>query len=50
MYLCTDNGAMVAYTGYKRFKEKGVSVSLDFEAKARCRIDKFPQLLRSFHA
>jgi N6-L-threonylcarbamoyladenine synthase len=49
MYLCTDNGAMVAYTGYKRFKEKGVSVSLDFEAKARCRIDKFPQLLRSFH-
>ncbi|EEP60973.1 tRNA (adenosine(37)-N6)-threonylcarbamoyltransferase complex transferase subunit TsaD [Sulfurihydrogenibium yellowstonense] len=50
MYLCTDNGAMVAYTGYKRFKEKGVAVSLDFEAKARCRIDKFPQLLRSFHA
>lgn len=50
MYLCTDNGAMVAYTGYKRFKEKGISVSLDFEAKARCRIDKFPQLLRSFHA
>jgi N6-L-threonylcarbamoyladenine synthase len=49
MYLCTDNGAMVAYTGYKRFKEKGVSLSLDFEAKARCRIDKFPQLLRSFH-
>ncbi|MGB9766403.1 MAG: tRNA (adenosine(37)-N6)-threonylcarbamoyltransferase complex transferase subunit TsaD [Sulfurihydrogenibium sp.] len=50
LYLCTDNAAMVAYTGYKRFVKYGKGVDLSFEAKARLRIDKFPQLLRDFHS
>ena len=47
--LCTDNGAMVAFTGFKRFSKYKKGFKLDFEAKAKCRIDKFPQLLRDFH-
>lgn len=50
LYLCTDNGAMVAFTGYKRFIEKGTTVPLNFEAKAKCRIDQFSKLLRDFHS
>ncbi len=50
LYLCTDNGAMVAFTGYKRLKEKGTTVPLDFEAKARCRIDQFSKLFRNLHS
>ncbi len=46
LYLCTDNGAMVAYTGYKRFKEKGRTIGFDFEAKARLRLDKFVEFLK----
>lgn len=43
--LCTDNGAMVAYTGYKRFKESGKTIGFDFEPKARIRMDKFIGLI-----
>ncbi len=46
MYLCTDNAGMVAFTGLKRFKEKGTTVGFDFEAKAKCRLDIFPKLIR----
>ena len=45
LYLCTDNAAMVAYTGFKRFKEKHKTINLDFEAKARLRLDKFVDIL-----
>ena len=31
---CTDNGAMVAYTGYLRFKD-GQNESLGFQVKPR---------------
>lgn len=41
LYLCTDNGAMIAYTGYRRFKETGLSVGFDFEGKAKLRMDRF---------
>ncbi len=44
--LCTDNGAMVAYTGYKRFKETGKTIGFDFEPKARIRMDKFVNILK----
>jgi len=44
-YLCTDNAGMVAYTGYKRFKETGKNVGYDFKPLARIRMDKFVQLL-----
>lgn len=43
--FCTDNGAMVAYTGYLRYTLTGKTVGLDFEAMARCRIDKFTEIL-----
>ena len=43
--LCTDNGLMVAYTGYKRFSLTGKSVDLTFEPKARIRLDKFVELI-----
>ncbi len=46
LYLCTDNGAMVAYTGYKRYKEKKRTIDFGFEAKARLRLDKFPEILK----
>ncbi len=45
LYLCTDNAAMVAYTGFKRFKETQKTIGFDFEAKARLRLDKFVELL-----
>lgn len=45
--LCTDNGAMVAYTGYLRHSLFSKTVDLDFEAMARCRIDKFSQILQA---
>jgi N6-L-threonylcarbamoyladenine synthase len=50
LYLCTDNAAMVAYTGYKRFLKYKKDFGLSFEAKAKCRIDRFPNLLRDFHS
>lgn len=43
--FCTDNGAMVAYTGYLRYVLTGKKVGLDFEAMARCRIDRFSDIL-----
>lgn len=43
---CTDNGAMVAYTGYLRYSLTGKTANLDFEAQAKCRIDKFIELLK----
>ncbi|WP_457644466.1 tRNA (adenosine(37)-N6)-threonylcarbamoyltransferase complex transferase subunit TsaD [Persephonella sp.] len=46
LYLCTDNGAMVAYTGYKRFRESGTTVDYSFEGKARLRMDKFIEIIR----
>lgn len=50
LYLCTDNAAMVAYTGYKRFLKYKKGFGLSFESKAKCRIDRFPELLRNFHS
>ncbi|WP_456401186.1 tRNA (adenosine(37)-N6)-threonylcarbamoyltransferase complex transferase subunit TsaD [Persephonella sp.] len=47
LYLCTDNGAMIAYTGYKRFKEEKITINLNFEGKARLRMDKFSEIIRS---
>ncbi len=46
LYLCTDNGAMIAYTGYRRFKETGRTVGLNFEGKARLRLDRFVDYIR----
>ena len=46
LYLCTDNGAMIAFTGYKRFSEKKTTINYDFEGKARLRMDKFVELIR----
>ncbi len=48
LYLCTDNAAMVAFTGYKRFVEKGTTVGYDFEGKARIRMDKFVEYLKMY--
>lgn len=48
LYLCTDNAAMVAYTGYKRFSETGKTIGFDFEGKARLRMDRFIDLLYSY--
>ncbi len=45
LYLCTDNAAMVAFTGYKRFSEKGTTVGFDFEGKARLRMDRFVEYI-----
>jgi len=45
LYLCTDNAGMVAYTGYRRFKEKGITIPYSFEPKARIRMDKFVDLI-----
>jgi len=39
--LCTDNGLMVAYTGFKRYSLTGKTIDLTFEPKARIRMDKF---------
>ncbi len=44
LYLCTDNAAMVAYTGYLRFK-RGKTVGYDFQPHARIRMDRFVELL-----
>ncbi|RMD46602.1 MAG: tRNA (adenosine(37)-N6)-threonylcarbamoyltransferase complex transferase subunit TsaD, partial [Aquificota bacterium] len=41
LYLCTDNAAMVAFTGYKRYAETGKTIDFSFEGKARLRMDKF---------
>ena len=46
IYLCTDNAAMVAYTGYLRFK-RGKTVGYDFQPHARIRMDRFTKLLFS---
>ncbi len=46
LYLCTDNGAMVAFTGYKRLREKGTTIDYSFEGKARLRMDKFVEIIR----
>ena len=45
LYLCTDNGAMIAYTGYRRFKETGRTIGYDFEGKARLRLDRFVEYI-----
>ncbi|SNZ06633.1 N6-L-threonylcarbamoyladenine synthase [Persephonella hydrogeniphila] len=45
LYLCTDNAAMIAYTGYRRLKEKGTTIGYDFEGKARLRLDRFVQYI-----
>ncbi|MEJ5173595.1 MAG: tRNA (adenosine(37)-N6)-threonylcarbamoyltransferase complex transferase subunit TsaD [Hydrogenothermaceae bacterium] len=44
IFLCTDNGSMVAYTGYLRYKNTGKTANYDFEALARCRIDRFKEI------
>ena len=44
--LCTDNGLMVAYTGYKRFSLTGRTVDLSFEPIARIRMDKFIEKIK----
>ncbi|NPA54132.1 MAG: tRNA (adenosine(37)-N6)-threonylcarbamoyltransferase complex transferase subunit TsaD [Aquificae bacterium] len=49
LYLCTDNAAMVAFTGYKRFSEKGTTVGFDFEGKARIRMDKFVEYIKEYY-
>ncbi len=48
LYLCTDNAAMVAFTGYKRFSETGETIDFSFEGKARLRLDKFINHIRQF--
>ncbi|MCX7738217.1 MAG: tRNA (adenosine(37)-N6)-threonylcarbamoyltransferase complex transferase subunit TsaD [Hydrogenothermaceae bacterium] len=47
IYLCTDNAAMVAYTGYLRYMKTGRTVSYDFEALAKCRIDRFKEIFKT---
>ncbi len=47
-YLCTDNAAMVAFTGYKRFIETGKTINFSFEGKARLRLDKFVDYINQF--
>ena len=37
--LCTDNGAMIAWAGYERYK-KGLINNLDFEAKPRWSLEE----------
>ncbi len=49
LYLCTDNAAMVAFTGYKRFVETGKTINFSFEGKARLRLDKFVDYIRQSH-
>ena len=48
LYLCTDNAAMVAFTGYKRFVETGKTMNFSFEGKARLRLDKFVDYINQF--
>ncbi|WP_029523261.1 tRNA (adenosine(37)-N6)-threonylcarbamoyltransferase complex transferase subunit TsaD [Persephonella sp. KM09-Lau-8] len=48
LYLCTDNAAMVAFTGYKRFIETGKTINFSFEGKARLRLDKFVDYINQF--
>ncbi len=43
--LCTDNGLMVAYTGFKRYSLTGKTIDLTYEPKARIRMDKFVKLI-----
>ncbi len=43
--LCTDNGLMVAYTGFKRYSLTGKTIDLTYEPKARIRMDKFVELV-----
>ena len=43
--LCTDNGLMVAYTGFKRYSLTGKTIDLTYEPKARIRMDKFVDLI-----
>ena len=43
--LCTDNGIMVAYTGFKRYFLTEKTIDLTFEPKARIRMDKFVELI-----
>ncbi|NPA57798.1 MAG: tRNA (adenosine(37)-N6)-threonylcarbamoyltransferase complex transferase subunit TsaD [Aquificae bacterium] len=46
LYLCTDNGAMVSYTAYRRLTETGRTIGLDFEPKARLRMDRFVEMIK----
>ncbi len=46
--LCTDNGAMVAFTGFKRALKKPEGYSLTVEAKARLPLDRFSEFLDRF--
>jgi len=43
--LCTDNGLMVAYTGYKRYRLTGKTIDFSFEPKTRIRMDRFIDLI-----
>jgi len=45
LYLCTDNGAMIAYAGYRRLVETGKTIDYEFEGKAKLRMDRFPEYL-----
>ena len=46
--LCTDNGGMVAFAGYKRLLKRPEGYSLLIETKARLSLDKFEDYLNSF--
>jgi len=46
--LCTDNGAMVAFAGYKRFLKKQSGYSLLIETKAKIPLEKFEEYINSF--
>ncbi len=46
--LCTDNGGMVAFAGYKRLLRKPEGYSLLIPTKAKVPLDKFEQYINSF--
>jgi len=48
LHLCTDNAAMVAYTGHRRLKETGRTIGFDFEGKAKLRMDRFVDMINSY--
>ncbi|NPA51776.1 MAG: tRNA (adenosine(37)-N6)-threonylcarbamoyltransferase complex transferase subunit TsaD [Aquificae bacterium] len=48
MSLCTDNGAMVAFVGYKRLLRNPKGYSLLTQTKARVPLDRFEQYLQKY--
>ncbi len=46
--LCTDNGAMVAFAGYKRALKRPEGYPLTVETKARLPLEKFESFINSF--